>query len=270
MESSRLKNIIILILALMNVFLLASLASRRTAALSARHNAKAQLVELFAADNMALDPDLIPDQTPPASRTMTRSPDQERALAAALLGKDLRESSRGDVVYAYESDQGAVIFRSNGSFDAAGTLSDGGAEEACRTFCTSFGYQDLTFSLEGGSGSAQAIRYFEGSPVVNCTVTFSIEDGVLIAVTGTALPDTYTESSDGPAPLSAAAALAAFPAARREIGGVGSAVTDIHLCYELQSTAAAPMTLVPAWCIETAVPGSVYYVNCITGTVSYS
>ena len=49
MESSRLKNIIILILVLMDLFLLGSLASRRTAELSARRRGEEQLVELFAA-----------------------------------------------------------------------------------------------------------------------------------------------------------------------------------------------------------------------------
>ena len=42
MESSRLKNIIILILVLMDLFLLGSLASRRTAELSARRPAPAR------------------------------------------------------------------------------------------------------------------------------------------------------------------------------------------------------------------------------------
>ena len=45
-----------------------------------------------------------------------------------------------------------------------------------------------------------------------------------------------------------------------------TAVTDLYLCYELQSTTATPMALVPAWCIVTDT--SNYYVNCYTGSVS--
>ena len=47
MQSSRLKNIIILILALVNVFLLASLLSRFNARLASREQSASQLAELF-------------------------------------------------------------------------------------------------------------------------------------------------------------------------------------------------------------------------------
>ena len=45
-----------------------------------------------------------------------------------------------------------------------------------------------------------------------------------------------------------------------------TAVTDLYLCYELQSTTATPMALVPAWCVSTDTAD--YYVNCYTGAVS--
>ena len=179
MESSRLKNIIILILVLMDLFLLGSLASRRTAELSARRRGEEQLVELFAADQISLDPDLIPYHAPPASRTLVRALEQERAIATALLGKSLRQSNSGDVVHGSDRDAGAALFRSNGSFDVAGTLSSGSAEEVCREFCKAFGYRDLAFFLEDGSGTATATRYCDDYPVVGCTVEFSIDNGVL-------------------------------------------------------------------------------------------
>ena len=40
----------------------------------------------------------------------------------------------------------------------------------------------------------------------------------------------------------------------------------MSLCYELQSSAAAPMSLTPVWHIVTDTVG--YYVNCATGAVS--
>ena len=205
----------------------------------------------------------------PSISAMVRDLEQERAIATALLGKSLRQSNSGDVVHGFDSDAGAALFRYNGSFDVAGTLSSGSAEEVCREFCKAFGYRDLAFFLEDGSGTATATRYCDDYPVVGCTVEFSIDNGVLRTVTGIYLPDTYMETASEAESLSATAALAAFLSARRASGGVGSAVTDIYLCYELQSTTAAPMNLVPAWCIVTDLPGSAYYVNCITGAVTY-
>ena len=49
-------------------------------------------------------------------------------------------------------------------------------------------------------------------------------------------------------------------------GAVVTSVTDLYLCYELQSTTATPMALVPAWCISTDTAD--YYVNCYTGEVT--
>ena len=53
---------------------------------------------------------------------------------------------------------------------------------------------------------------------------------------------------------------------RRETGAVASSIAEMSLCYELQSSTAAPMSLTPAWRIVTDTVS--YYVNCVTGAVS--
>ena len=65
--------------------------------------------------------------------------------------------------------------------------------------------------------------------------------------------------------LSALDALNAFLGTVQS-GAVVTAVTDLYLCYELQSTTATPMALVPAWCVSTDTAD--YYVSCYTGAVS--
>ena len=106
--------------------------------------------------------------------------------------------------------------------------------------------------------------------MVNCTVSFTLDSGGLLTVTGTHLPDAYTESAPEEAPLSAAAALDAFLNNHRKSQTAVSRITDVYLCFELQSSASAAMTLVPAWCIVTDISGLNYYVNCITGAVTHS
>ena len=273
MESSRLKNIIILILVLLNLSLLLSLGGRRTAERSARRQVTEQLVELFAASDVTLDPDLIPQQSPPSGRSMTRDVAQDQKVAESLLGKNLTRTEPGSGTYAvsaFDSGQGAAIFRANGNFEAAITHSAEDAESFCRTFCREFGYQNLIFDLIDGTGTATATQYCDSYPVLNCTVNFSISDGQLATVRGTHLPDSYTEVSLTEEPLSAMAALSAFLSAHQASGGVACTVTDISLGYELQSTASTPMNLVPVWRITTDIANTVYYVNCITGAVTHS
>ena len=79
------------------------------------------------------------------------------------------------------------------------------------------------------------------------------------------LPETGAETSSGQKPLSAFAALTAFQQMRHASSSVVSSITEVSLCYELQSTTAAPMALVPSWRIVTDT--ATFYVNCISGTV---
>ena len=116
MESFRLKNIIILILALMNLCLLGLLGVRLTTGYSAQAEARQQMVQLFAAEGVSLDDGIIPSATPPAGLTLSRDPDEDEKLAGFLLGDGLVMSDGGGGVTTYQSENGNAVFRSDGTF----------------------------------------------------------------------------------------------------------------------------------------------------------
>ena len=264
MESFRLKNIVILILVLMNLCLLGLLGLRATTGLSAQAEAREQMVQLYAAEGVSLDGDLISGATPPASLTLARDTAAEEKLAEFLLGEPLSLSDGGGGVTAYQNANGSAVFRSDGTFDVVIEQGDESAETLCRAFCRAFHYDGLSFSVEGTEGTAAALQAYNGAPVVNCAVTFTISGGRVTAVSGTHLPQ-EGQSAGGDGALSALGALNAFLGTVQS-GAVVTAVTDLYLCYELQSTIATPMALVPAWCVVTDTAS--YYVNCYTGAVS--
>ena len=264
MESFRLKNIIILILALMNLCLLGLLGVRLTTGYSAQAEARQQMVQLFAAEGVSLDDGIIPGATPPAGLTLSRDPDEDEKLAGFLLGDELVMSDGGGGVTTYQSENGSAVFRSDGTFDVVIEQSGETADALCRAFCRAFHYEALAFSLDGEDGSASAVQTYDGAPVVNCTVSFSISGGRVASVSGTHLPQAG-QTANGNGALSALDALNAFLGTVQS-GAVVTAVTDLYLCYELQSTTATPMALVPAWCVSTDTAD--YYVNCYTGAVS--
>ena len=269
MQSARLKNIIIIILALVNLFLLGSLASRQRAQQASRQRTQEQLVSLFAADAVTLPADVISFQSPPTGGTLVRDVELDRAMAVCMLGENLTYSDQGGGIYAYDSDRGAAIFRSNGSFDATILFSvPNDAAILSEKLCETFGYANhVGDNISEAEFSSSAVRRFNGYPVNNCTISFYFLDGVL-SVSGTVLPDSLTTSGSSTVPLSGTSALTAFLNARRESGAVVSSVEDMYPCYDLQNTAASAMTLVPSWCIVTG-NGS-YYVNCYTGVVTRS
>ena len=265
MDRSRLKNIIILILVLVNGFLLASLAQRRSAERDASRRTAEQLAALFQADGMVLDARAISRDAPPDGVALSRATALEEQAAAFLLGDALTSSDQGGGIYHYAGAAGEALFRSSGSFEASGILAERDAEDFCRDFCRTFSYEPPDIRLGGGGGgSAASCAVYGKLPVFNCTVTFTIERGVLTAVSGTLLPKDGAPSP-GEAPLSAAGALVAFQRMRRESAVVASTVTDARLCYELQ-TSNASMSLSPAWRIVTDTED--YYVNADTGAVT--
>ena len=232
----------------------------------ARRTQQQELVALFAADGMTLDPALIPTDTAVSTYALIRDETAERKAATFLLGDNLERTTQGGGIYTYTSQQGAAAFRDTGSFDAAGSLSQENAEAFCRDFCKAFSYDTPIFTLdETGSGTATAVRLWNGTPVFNAAVTFTIDQGRVLSASGALLPETGAETEDGQSLLSAFAALTAFQQMRHESSSVVSTITEINLCYELQSTTAAPMALVPSWRIVTDT--ATFYVNCISGTV---
>ena len=72
MDRYRLKNIIIIILLLVNGFLAGSLAIRQTSKRVSRRQTEEQLVELLAADGITLEADSIPAGAPPAGLSLPR------------------------------------------------------------------------------------------------------------------------------------------------------------------------------------------------------
>lgn len=267
MESYRLKNIIIMILVILNGFLLVLLSVRRDAEQRSRLRVREQLVELFAQENIALNPDIILDTQPPSGYTLTQEPKKNQEVAAFFLGKDLSFLEQDDDLFQYSGDAGTVLFHDNGSFHMSASRPVADPENFCRDFCQKFDYENLTFSIESdGNGFATAVQTYHGYLVSNCTVTFMIKDDAVHSISGVFLSGDGTES-DGSS-LSGTAALNLFLSTVQK-GAIITAITDLFPCYEFQSTIAAPLTLVPAWCIvaDSASETLRFYINGYTGTV---
>ena len=266
MESSRLKNIIILTLALVNVFLLGTLAVRQGETLQGQRRTTEGLIALFAADGVTLEEDAVSFAAPPVGRTLNRNLQAEQTMAAFFLGEDMTVSDEGGGINTGLSDLGQAMFRASGSFEIVGHLGRD-PDSLLRQFCKEYGYGDPTPALDAsGSGTVSAPALYEDYPVVDCAVEFLVEQNELRSVSGIYLPTDSLPMEESGA-LSCATALSAFLEARRSSGAVVTSVTGAYPCYALQSSAAAAMTLVPSWCILTDTVN--YYVNCSTAAVTH-
>ena len=224
MESFRLKNIIILILALTNLCLLGLLATRVITAASAREDARDQMVSLFAAEGVSWTG---PDPGHHAPRRALPDPGWGRGTEAGGIPAGGRvHHIRGRRRHPQFPEQpGQRRVPGDGSFDAVITGGGDDARSLCQAFCRAFHYEGLSFSLEGEDGTASATQTHDGSPVVNCTVTFTISGGAVETVSGTHLPKDAEISAGGQRPVGAVRSQRLsgyYPGRRGGDGGNGS------------------------------------------------
>ena len=99
LDRYRLKNIIIIILLLVNGFLLGMLSMRQTSVNDSHRQTAEQLVELFAADGMSLQAEVIPAKATPAGQSLVRDMDREREVAAFFLCKHPIRADQGGEIY---------------------------------------------------------------------------------------------------------------------------------------------------------------------------
>ena len=264
MKPSRLKNIVIVILVLVNVFLLALLAGRGVQERAARRRAVSQLIALYDAGGVSLPARLIPSEEPhPAPIDPTRSPETEAAFAAALLGPCEAEDVGGGI-YRYRGENGTCLIRASGAVEAELALPAEDPEAFFEGLFGAFGYAVLASDVQDGSGAVTGVRMLPDGMVFNAQLTLDFSGGSLTSVSGSFVPP--VDPLDGTGGIDSVTALVRFLDYSRDSGEVCTAVSGVRSGYLLQSTASASQRLIPAWCIETDT--NRYYVNITTGEVT--
>lgn len=265
MNSSRLKNIVIAILALVNLFLLALLLARGVQEHSVRTRTETQLIQLYAASGVELPASLIPKETPHlAPADPVRSLGSEAALAGAILG-DCAAEDVGGGIYRYHGEAGTCLIRASGVVEASLGRAVDDPETFFEGLFSAFGYAALYSDLQSdGTGTVAAVRMLPGGMVFNARLELSFTKNVLTSVTGAFVP--AVETPEGENRISGVTALVRFLDYSNSGGEVCTAVTDVRSGYLLQSTASASQRLLPAWCITTDV--NQYYINMNNGEVT--
>lgn len=263
MKTTRLKGIVIVILLLVNVFLLFLLLSRRAEENAGRERAAEQLVTLFAGGGITLDPSLLPQNETIPSAESARSEARETAFAERLLS-DVTMLDSGGGVSLYTGAEGQCSIRSGGAVDAELSRAVDDPEDFCRKLFRDFGYRCTDTQLSGGSGTVTGVRCEDELLVFNASLTLSFSRGTLTGASGTLLPT--LEEGRRSTGVDAFSALVHFFDYRNLSGAVCTRIVSVDSGYLLQSSAAAPLKLLPVWRITTDVNS--YYVNYNTGEIT--
>ncbi len=264
MKASRLKTIIIVILLLVNAFLLFLLLSRRAEQVQSYERSVDQLCALYERSGVSFDRALLPKDSGVHFLSLERDSAREAAFAKALLGGEPSLLDSGGGVSRYSGENGSCAIRSGGAVESLLSRPVDDAEAFCRELFRSFGYEQISSSLSGGSGSITGVRRCDERLIYNASLSLSFSDGVLTSASGIFL-STLKESRrvDG---MDAVSALVHFLDYCGVSGVVCTEVSALESGYLLQSTSASSLRLAPVWRITTDVNN--YYVNCKTGEIT--
>ncbi len=275
MESSKLKNIILIILLITNVLLLGLVIDQREAARRQDERAIQDAVDLLAQQGIAARAEDIPSGDLPAPMTVERGGEREQEVFAALLGEDVTLTQRG-LVSLYSGSLGAAEVRGDGGFSVAFApgaypLAQGeGMEAHAQSLVQRLGF---TTQLSGREGERVRVTqvYAASSPrdyfpIFSCAVTVEYRDGQAVSMEGTHLPGTPTPDRQAGEPLSTATLLVRF---RAGIIDSGDACTAIHAAtqgYILSGDPNGTLRLTPVLRLETDT--NLYIVNALNGELS--
>lgn len=270
MEWRKIKNIIILILLLVNGFLLFLVLGQQFKVRQYRSSAVTRAVQVLEQNGVSLSAELLRGadiSLQPLSAV--RSTQAEADMAQSLLGPAVQFSDQGGGVSLYTSELGSGQFLSSGEFSF--TLTDhllngqSPADHAAKLLASLGLSAELveTQTLDTGA-SVTFLQLLDGSPLYSSPIVFQYSETHLSSVSGTLLTGSApAESADL---LDIPTALIRFLDGILARGDVCSAISGMRPGYRASQTFGSGIRLTPVWLVSTNV--SDYYLNAITGELS--
>ncbi len=272
MSWSKLKNIIILLLVLVNLSLGGLLLYDRQREKGLQQEAMENAVAILQDQGLSVQAGV--GEMSLAALEVQRDQAREESLAGALLG-EVRREDRGAGVYRYAGERGTIQFHANGEFTASfpmGAFPIG--EETMENHAVEtlalldFQGEVAEVRTEGDATIVTVDERYEGVPLISCQASLTYEGGHLTAISqGRRLNGTpYLPAGEGDQPVTAASALLHLLNGLRERGDVCSAVTGAVECYRLDTGISAPARLVPVWKFTTDT--GIYLLDAMTGELT--
>lgn len=274
MESAKLKNIVLLILAITNALLLCLLLVQRVQSRQYRQQALADAVELLEQRGISVQAQDIPTADFPAPMTLERDEGWELEVFTELLGQGTTLTQRG-LVSLYTGPLGTAEVRENGGFSisfATGAYPLAPGEEPAghaQKLVRQLGFPTAG-EVRSEDGSVTLIQTCadggERYPVFSCSVQAEYENGQAASLRGTRLVGRPSPDAQQGEALSTATLLVRFRSGVIDSGDACTAIRSVTQGYVLSADAGGNLRLTPVLRLETDT--NPYVVNALTGELS--
>jgi len=269
-DKSKIKNFIIILLALVNVFLLVIVISSAREARKADTYRKKALETVLSENGITLNPSIVLPNYTPAQLSLARNMSTEKRNISELIGNCTVEDQGGNS-YFYLGTDGQAKFRGTGEFEIsmnAGVISTGKSPIATATATLkklNIECSDIqpVVTEEGSTTTVTLCGAWDGTAIYNERISFVFTSNYLWLINGTRPLDTkYSVLSSENYPDSVTI-LMNFLEFVNATGYVCSEINDVNIQYKMNSAISQNCTLKPVWCIVTN-SGS-HYIDAQTG-----
>jgi hypothetical protein len=252
MSAGRIKNLVIVALIMINLFLLVFFIWSRAGEISVRREIIEDICTVMGNNGIILRPSSIDGVRGLAARGTSRDAAAEDAVVSAVLGGF--EKTDSGSISRYSGPRGSASFNGRGEFVfelVPGAVKAEDAETHVRGLLKNMGLRTGATVAERSDGvtSVSVVCTFEGAPVFNCPARFDSEDGSLVRVSGRradATRDAAGESISGVAD----ALLAFLSYAKSEEISCGE-IRLVEAGYQFNVGAVGDGELSPGWRLDT-------------------
>jgi hypothetical protein len=267
MDSSKLKNIIIIVLLIINLVFAGMLVSSNAEGKSSSRQARESLAAVLQNKGITLADDVDISQEAPAEYSLRRDLDSEESAVRKLLGSCTAYDQGGNV-YFYSCNKGDARFRGTGEieivFDSCAVPTGNDAVSSAMKAAKKLGIETVEVSDES-DGDVTSVRLagcFRGSEIFNSRIEFTFSKDDLLLLVGQRPFDTVVGKTDSQA-LDCATAIMRFVQLMDEQGVFFSEITEVSAGYVTSVSVSGGGVMTPAWRIKT--DSGVYCINAVTG-----
>jgi hypothetical protein len=262
-DKSKVKNFILLLLALVNAFLLYLVISNVQEARRAQELRVEALRAVFAERGIALGEAVeFPEAVPPLL-TLLRDTSAEEKSLRRLIGGSIPQDQGGNVFF-YDGADGQAKTRGTGEVDILVYAGPRGkdplsaAKSAMRKLGLDYSEHDATVTEDGQVTRVILGCAYDGTPIQNARIRFDFSGGSLQIISGSKpLDERYAVQSAEDYP-DGVTVLMSFLEYIARSGKVCSEIRDLRIVYYMYSAVSGSCTLRPIWRIGTDA-GTYYF-----------
>jgi hypothetical protein len=199
MSAGKMKNLVLVALVLINVFLLAFYSAGRAGELTLRRQKIEDICDIMENYGIALRPSAIGPDTRLSGAVTSRDAGEEDAIVAAVLGN--AEKTTSGNLSRYVSGAGEASFNARGEFVIdvrPGAIPAPEAAASARRLLRDMGIptDEPAATIEGDGVEVFATCTYASAPVFNCQIRFTYQSGSLVRVSGRRADPARTASGE--------------------------------------------------------------------------